>query len=48
MTGGAFCGWLPGVVSQSAVVWDVVGLEMLQAAKGHTRIRFLPQSPAAS
>jgi len=31
---GAFC-WLPGLLSQSVVLWDVVGLEMVLGPKRH-------------
>ena len=30
--------WLPGLVSQSVVFWDTVGLEMARGSKGHVRI----------
>jgi hypothetical protein len=35
--------WLPGLVSQSVLLWDGVRLEMKRIAKGHTRISLLPQ-----
>jgi len=34
-TGGAFCVWLPGLVSQSVILWDMVGLEMVLGPKRH-------------
>jgi hypothetical protein len=33
--------WLPGLVSQSVVVWDSVGLETVAEQKGHTGLRLL-------
>ncbi len=44
MTGGAFCVWLPGVVSQSVILWDSVSLEIVAGVKGHTGFRLLPQT----
>ena len=35
--------WLPGLVSQSVLLWDGVRLEMKRIVKGHTRISLLPQ-----
>jgi hypothetical protein len=35
--------WLPGLVSQSVLLWDGVRLEMKRIAKGHTRISLLSQ-----
>jgi len=35
MTKAASLCWLPGLVTQSVLLWDVVGLEMVQGPKRH-------------
>ena len=36
--------WLPGLVSQSVVLWDQIGLEAVRGSKGHTSFRLLGQA----
>ncbi|MCK4511622.1 hypothetical protein KAW64_07785 [bacterium] len=33
--------WLPGAVSQSVLLWDVIELEMVTGLKGHMRLSLL-------
>jgi hypothetical protein len=35
---GPLC-WLPGVVSQSVILWDMADIEMTTGLNGHTQIR---------
>ena len=35
--------WLPGLVSQSVLLWDGVRLEMKRALKGHVKTNLLSQ-----
>jgi len=43
---GLVC-WLPGLVSQSVLLWDVVGLEMVTGLKGHVELRLLRHTNSA-
>ena len=37
--------WLPGLVSQSAILWDRVTLIMKRVAKGQTKLEYFPRIP---
>ncbi len=39
--------WLPGVVSQSVLLWDAAGLEMVTGLKGQVRLRLLRHTSSA-
>jgi hypothetical protein len=34
--------WLPGLVSQSAILWDIVRIKAKRIARGHVRLSALP------
>ena len=46
MDWGLVC-WLPGLVSQSVVLWDLVGLEMVIGLKGHVELKLLRHTDSA-
>ncbi len=38
---------VPGLVSQSVLLWDAVGLEMVTGLKGHVRLTLLRHANSA-